>query len=373
MKIYLPSISTVAQWTLVPLITVALVLICPMRGRAQPLVDIAVSAGDLSNLTDGEPSIAVNPANPLQIAVVTFSGNWGPGVMAPVWWSNDGGVTWTKLPQIPQPPLPAGSPPRAVRVAGPGDQKIAFDATGNIFIAELGAAVDVFGFPVLLNDFVYRQTGAFGTPLTFGAPYGDDQPHLDVDRAAASSCFDWLYSPWLNTFNFSALTNRQSTVSISNTGGRTMTSVAVGDNSTFPNRTTRIALAPDGKAYIIYKTREGSVPVTLPGSLAPSDFENAHFYVRRSDDCGRTWTANARTAAERRTGISVHGPAAVQTLFTNFFGNAARGKVGRARSSDAWIAVDPGDGDVYAAYISRDASWETEKEDSKTHWEVYSW
>nr|NIQ04495.1 hypothetical protein [Candidatus Korarchaeota archaeon] len=74
MKIYLPSISTVAQWTLVPLITVALVLICPMRGRAQPLVDIAVSAGDLSNLTDGEPSIAVNPANPLQIAVVTFSG-----------------------------------------------------------------------------------------------------------------------------------------------------------------------------------------------------------------------------------------------------------------------------------------------------------
>src|SRR5262249_24817672 len=40
----------------------------------------------------------------------------------------------------------------------------------------------------------------------------------------------------------------------------------------------------------------------------------------------------------------------------NGFGNSAKGLVARARSSDAWIAVDPSDGDVFAAFVSRDAS-----------------
>jgi hypothetical protein len=320
-------------------VAIILILISPIAGQAQ-LVDIATDATDPLNLDDSEPSIAVNPANPMQIAVVTFSGNWGTGVMAPVWWSTDGGTTWTKLFQIPQPPAAAVG-----ALSGPGDQKIAFDAAGNLFIAELGVVFDMFGNPTLIQDFVYRQTGAFGAPLTVGAPYGDDQPHLDVDRTATSPCFNRIYSSWLNT----RLAIWQSSVSNSATGGAAMANVAVGNNATFPNRTTRIALAPNGRAYAIYKTREGSVPVSLPGSTA-NDFENAHFWVKRSDDCGVTW--NALGAA----GVSVHGTPTVQTFFTNFFGDRTRGKVGRARSSDAWIAVDPGDGDVYAAYVNRDAS-----------------
>src|SRR5262249_27742348 len=78
-----------------------------------------------------------------------------------------------------------------------------------------------------------------------------------------------------------------------------MTDVAVG-NTAFPNRTSRIALAPNGKAYVVYKTREGSVPFSLPGS-GSSDFENAHFNVMRSDDCGGTWSALGAT------GVSVGG------------------------------------------------------------------
>ena len=115
----------------------------------------------------------------------------------------------------------------------------------------------------------------------------------------------------------------------------------VGDNSSFPNRTTRIALAPDGKAYAVYKTREGPVG---------GDFENAHFRVARSDDCGATWTALGAG------GVSIHGSAQVQTFFTSSFGNPAKGKVARARSSDAWIGTDPGDGDIYVAYVDRDES-----------------
>jgi len=149
-----------------------------------------------------------------------------------------------------------------------------------------------------------------------------------------------LYSPWLDF----APALQRSTATRSTNGGVTVTNVPMGDNSTFPNRTTRLAIASDGKAYIIYKTREGTVG-------AGTNFENAHFRVHRSDNGGVSWNALGGTS-----GVSVHGATAVQTWFTNNFGNPAKGKVARARSSDAWIAVDPSDGDVYAAFCDKDSS-----------------
>jgi hypothetical protein len=316
-------------------LVLSLIVAIPAARAGATIKDIATDANDPSNLSDTEPSIAVNPANPLEIAVVSFSEGWGPGDMAPVWRSNDGGVTWTKAFQLPQ-PNPSSF--------APGDQKIAFDASGNLYVAELA-----FGMtPPRL--FVYRQTGAATAPLTVGTVYGstnDDQPHLDVDHSNTSAFLNRLYSPWLD---FSQA-NERSTVGRSTNSGATVTSVGAGDNGTFVNRTTRMAVAPDGKAYIIYKTREGSVD---------NDFENVHFHVNRSDDGGVTWAANGGTS-----GVSVHGASTVQSWFTQTdingnllhgFGNPSKGKVARARSSDAWIAADPGSGDVYAAYVSRDGS-----------------
>jgi hypothetical protein len=190
--------------------------------------------------------------------------------------------------------------------------------------------------------FVYRQTGASNAALTVGTVFGsanDDQPHLDVDRFSTSGFLGHLYSPWLD---FSQARER-STVAKSTNSGANLASVGAGDNASFPDRTTRMAIGPNGRAYIIYKTREGTA------GAAPN-FENAHFKVNRSDDGGVTWSAIGAT------GVSVHGVGTVQTFFTTSFGNPAKGKVARARSSDAWIAVDPADNDVYATYVSRDAS-----------------
>jgi len=289
-------------------------------GQAR-IVDIANDSNDPSNLSDSEPSIAVNPQNTMEIAIMAFSESWGTGTSAPVWKSDDGGFTWRKVTQI-------GAP--STSLSGPGDQKIGFDAAGNIYVAELGSSP--------ATDFIYRQTAGPDDPLTVGASYGDDQPHLDVDKGTLSGCPNQLYSPWMNY----SLANPQSTVANSITGGAAMTSLAVGNNASFPNRTTRIALGPDGKVYVIYKTREGAVD---------ANFETAHFYVRRSDDCGSTWNAIGGTS-----GIPVHGTTAVTTWFTNSFGNATKGSVGRARSSDAWIATNPTSGDVYAVYTNRDGS-----------------
>src|SRR5205814_2201608 len=153
----------------------------PSFMSAQTIKDIATDATDPSNLEDSEPSIAVDPTNPMRIAVVAFSGNWGGGTNAPVWISTNGGSTWAKSLIIGTPASGAG---------GSNDQKIAFDSLGRLVLVEL----DFAG-----NDYIYRQTGAPGTPLTAGTAYGDDQPHVDVDRTGASPCFNRTYSPWLNT------------------------------------------------------------------------------------------------------------------------------------------------------------------------------
>src|SRR6185503_12088775 len=79
------------------------------RALAQSLFvrDVVVSNTD-PNLTnsdtfnDGEPSIAVNPSDPNQIAITAFSGSWGS--TSPIWHSTDGGSTWTKRFTIPVPP-----------------------------------------------------------------------------------------------------------------------------------------------------------------------------------------------------------------------------------------------------------------------------
>jgi hypothetical protein len=298
----------------------ALLLFSSTAFAQATVIPMGTDVNDPNNSSDTEPSIAVNPTNPLDIVVLAFSDNWGPGNNASIWRSSDGGNTWAKSTILPQP---------GANLFGPADQKVAFDRFGHLFVAELGA------FPI--TDFVYRQTGAAATPLTVGAAFGDDQPQVDVDRSAAGMCAARVYAPWLNT----TLANAQSNVTNSSNGGVTVTNVAVGNNATFQNRTTRVALGPDGSAYIVYKTREGA---------AGGMFENAHFRVDRSDNCGASWGANAAG------GVSVHGAATVPTLFTNSFGNAAKGKVTRARSSDAWIAVSQGTGDVYAAYVNRDVS-----------------
>ena len=288
-------------------------------------VNIQTNATDPNNFGDTEPSIAVNPTNPLEIVVVSFSGNWTATQSAAVWKSSDGGLTWRRVLQIPQPQAGAN---------GPGDQKIAFDSNGRLHIAELGTN------PARFNV-IYRQTGTADAALVAGAVYGDDQPHLDIDLSTAGPCAGRLYSPWLNF----GVANERSMVTNSANRGVNVTNVAAGNNATFPNRTSRIAIAPNGRVYLIYKTREGAV------SAEPNAMQNAHFRVTRSDDCGATWNANGAG------GVSVHGAGAVATFFTNQFGNPAGGRpVGRARSSDAWIASDPSDGDIYAAYVRRDAS-----------------
>src|SRR5262249_31184469 len=133
-------------------------------------------------------------------------------------------------------------------------------------------------------------------------------------------------------------TPERSTVSSSFDRGETLADIGVGDTE-FPNRTTRIAVSPSGKAYAVYQTR---------GWPDVNGFELAHFRGVPSDDSGTTW------AALGDVGASIHGEDQAFTWFTSSWGIPGPGrKVARARSSDAWIATSATSESIYAVYVDR--------------------
>ncbi|HKR63625.1 MAG TPA: sialidase family protein [Thermoanaerobaculia bacterium] len=274
------------------------------------IVDIANNATDPNNLVDAEPSIAVNPLNNNQIAVVSFSGGWSTatGLRGPVWRSNDGGATWTKQLQLVAP---------SAASTGSGDQNVVWTKSGVLLFSQLASGVNP------PRCFFYRPSGS---NFIAGAAYGDDQPMI-------GSAGSTTVSPWLNF----AVSPERSTVERTTNQGVTVTAAAVG-SAAFPNRTTRVAVGPNNQIYVIYKTREAA-PV--------GNFQKSIFHVVRSLDFGVTWNTPGATVP----------PGAVMTWFTTSWGNAKNGgKVGRARSSDAWIAVHPITNAVSVVFCNTDAS-----------------
>ena len=292
--------------------------------RAQNLVNVATNATDPGDLADTEPSIAVNPTNPLEIVIASMSEGWGPSVSAPLWRSVDGGTTWTKIRVIPQ--------PRSDR-SGPGDLFVAFDSKGRLFLT-LRDNTPHTGDQNL--NYIYRQGDAIDSNFIPGIGYGDDQPQLQIDLSVGGPCSNRLYSAWLNFMG-----RPRSMVSTSDDQGISIATVGAGDITDFENRTSRLAIARTGQVYLVYKARQ---------EMVDSDFERAQFRIMRSDNCGKTWNGLGPS------GVSVHGPESVMTWFTKNFGNPKKGKVNRARGSDAWIATAPADGGIFVAYVNRDSS-----------------
>ena len=325
------------------------------------LRDVAWLAGDTTrNVQNNEPSIAVNPANPEEIAIVAFSGNWdepfvaGTGgggdlgeVAAPVWKSRDGGKSWHRVAQIFAPQLFRN---------GPADQNVAFDRNGNLYVVALG--VDPMKN---FNDYVYRPgPGGADAPMVAGPSYGDagglrgDQPLLAIDEAATSSCADTIYLPFTNTpISGSSPTSR---MAISTTHPSTLDHATTVDPDALDSSAslgTRVALASDatGRAYALYQEVEN------PGSS--SSILMAKYMVRRSDSCGG-WTpeAPAWTDAVSVTRFPV------STYFTCNFADVSdtcnvadvSDFPNRISKGNAWIAVAPDTGEVYVSYVQVDAS-----------------
>jgi hypothetical protein len=148
-----------------------------------------------------EPTIAINPTNPMNVAMAD---------LFQLRVSTDGGVTWSAGTVPPVPPPPA--PPNPMHVPA-GDPSIAFDSTGRLFWSYLGALVTQPPPPIPpalvgIDIFVVQvnpATGAtMGAPVNVTAAVGmpasnqflHDKQWLAADHFTGSPFQDRLYLVW---------------------------------------------------------------------------------------------------------------------------------------------------------------------------------
>ena len=126
---------------------------------------------------DSEPTIAVNAANPLQVAGSAFTPDPGHGNLAPIYISVDGGNTWTLNSIVPS-SAPDGS--------ATADITVAFSTASN----KLYAGIIRLPFPgnrprlnILRTD--NFQSGTAMKVLVDRTGRGVDQPYVQAATAAS--------------------------------------------------------------------------------------------------------------------------------------------------------------------------------------------
>ena len=125
----------------------------------------ALSSGETSQ--DSEPNLAVNPANPSELAATAFTPSPnGSSTTSPIFYSDDGGLTWALKDII------AGTPVR--------DQTLRFATTGGHLYAGVlwggGSSIAAINFDILrTNDF-----SGLTTMTSLATRKNDDQPFVQA-------------------------------------------------------------------------------------------------------------------------------------------------------------------------------------------------
>ncbi len=273
-----------------------------------------------------EPAIAVNPADPSQIAITRFDLPWGGG-NADLLYSTDAGHSWTNEATIPAPPGVAGAS------GCPCDQNVGYGSDGTLygtFLAEDGS-----------TDVSHIVTGSTSDPtsasawrwhgnpaeLTSGSRNSVDQPWLVVNRDPSTASRDDLYVGY-DDFGGGpdarvAVAPAASPVDI------TADNKAGTENPDATNPGLRLAADPrNGAMYALYEQSTGS-----------GEPKHVTYKLNRSTDGGRTWTLGGSS-----DGMTVATADSDQAPGYKFGGvNALLGGVDH-------VAVDPANGEVYVVY-----------------------
>jgi len=228
---------------------------------------------------DSEPTIAVNPANPLQIAGSAFTPDPGGGNLAPIFVSVDGGNTWT---------LKSIVPSSAADGSATSDITVAFGTASN----RLYAGIIRVPFPpnrprlniLRTDDF---QSSATMKVLVDRTGRGVDQPYVQA-ATAASGADQGKDRVYVGDNDFNA-TPRSATIDQSLDAGKnnpTFASVRIESRSTAgqDGPPIRPAIHRDGTVYAIFhswrtfdNTGEGTADIVVVrddnGGSGPNKFE----------------------------------------------------------------------------------------------------
>ena len=275
---------------------------------------------------DSEPTIAVNPANPMQIAASAFTADPLKGSFAPIYISNDGGKTWT-LNSI----VPGNN-----SLTGTGDITLNFSKTTNTLFAGI-----LRGDSRTLRLNILRTKNFAGAnPMEILVDRTNvDQPYVQVATVAggADKGKDRVYvgNNDLSVNGGSATIDQ----SLNGTGANpNFKSIRIESRAT-PGQDgppVRPSIHPDGTAYAIYHSWRSFNDKTGEGT--------ADIVVLRDDSGGRGPKpfTDLVDPMDGKAGVRV----AQNTKF-NFNGVLGQQRTG----GDVALVVDPTNSDiVYAAY-----------------------
>jgi hypothetical protein len=308
------------------------------------LVDTVVANSDpnlasTDTVGDSENSMAVDGSNPNRLAIYGGFGGWASG-NAPVWYSTNGGATWTKRFTIP--------PPAGVSSSCPCDTTLDYDRSSRLFGTFLHA-YDQFGNAISNDIYTGDSTNpasstawqwftvggiAQKTDRVAGGSHDVDQPWIRITRDPGTATQDNTYVGY-DDFDASPTRIRVAVAPGSRPPNFTRDN-SPGIANCCVNPGTRLAVDHrNGTVYVIWQYATGT---NGDGSVA------VQYALSRSTDGGVTWSLNGSTS-----GIVVANANSNQP--TPKFGtvNALLGGVDHA-------AVDPSNGDLYYVYGKKDSS-----------------
>jgi hypothetical protein len=216
-----------------------------------------------------EPFVAVNPLNTNDVFISSFSFSTATSLSgdANVFYSTNGGASWTSQFSVPAP---------ASGVTIPNDWTFAYDSTGTLHGAILGAGNIYQGAtanPTLASAWNYTGGGAkINVPASSGSA---DQPWISVQGSRVSVAYDDFHQ------------NVEQRVAVSNDNGASFTIDNPINNGPQAGNTvnpgTRIATDSAGRIYSIFGVG--------PGTATPG-VHNVTYYLNRSSDGGASWDFN---------------------------------------------------------------------------------
>jgi len=297
-----------------------------------------------------EPSVAVNPLKPEQIMVTGFAppfpaSGLGGGV---IWYSSDGGKSWTfrnPISQIPDVPNP---PELAARFA-PTDQVWGYDSGGNLHTAMMSTYGGLFDSDAnSLGRYIFH--GQTPDPTKEGSVDGSPWQWTNAQKPVHPLDQKFVDQPWMaisgkkvyiayqdyGTGNDAAMV--QPRIVRSDDGGKTFPAAndaaitSGGKFATLTNLGLRIATDDVGRVYSLF----GTAAENARGNRQPI----VQYFLNRSSD-GVKWDF---TTADTPMGLSITTSVSRQGQGTSFGGrNALRGNI-------TAIAVDRKGTHIYAAY-----------------------
>jgi hypothetical protein len=303
-----------------------------------------------------EPSIAINPLNPNQIAIATFA--YGtfvpPETTASLWYSTDGGADWgIRFPINAQP-----APGQYV----PNDQVIAYDSKGvlhgafltyanskndpqlNVFYgstADPTNADGVNGRPATVWQWNPNRVNLYPQSLNLA-----DQPWLALGNGHAYVAYSAYADGRGNgsvEVRVSASADNGATFTTDNNIDSTSNN---GSLSIVGNPGARLATDQLGNVYSLYGWGEPPFPD------ASHPLTTVHYRLNMSSDGGQTWKFSS--FGGKAGGLDVDDGQSLQ-LGTPV-SSASFGGVNRLTGNITAIAADPTGAHIYAVYGKEDGS-----------------